>query len=703
MRKLGLTVAAMACAAAAQPAAARITRLEILHTEPAFGGQVFGAGPYEHVTALAHGELDPGDPMNGIIQDLGLAPRNRDGHVEYTAPVELLKPADMANGNRILLLEVVNRGNKLALGAFNEGVAGGVPDRNALTSPGDGWLMQQGYTLAWWGWEMDANPGAARVILPAVVAHNADGSPVTGVVRTELLTPAPTKSIGLALSQQTQGYPDDSYTNYPAASLDNAGATLTVRTHEADARIPIPNDQWSFATCGGDGPAKPDATHLCMPAGFQPGHLYELTYRAKDPTIAGIGFAATRDIGDFLRNADKGDDGVANPVRRPGNLAVLEGTSQSGRMLRSFLQLGFNRGEDGHRVFDGAYPHIGGGLMPLNVRFAQPVRAWGEQTDHLYPAYDFPFSYGKQTDPLTGRTQGLLDRCTETSTCPKLFHVATVLEMWEGRQSLGFTDPLGLHDVADPAGVRTFIMAGTQHSPAPLPLPAKPPFGNCQQQSNPDPQLWTMRALLTALTGWVRDGAEPPPGVVPRIADGTLVAADQVRLPGIPANNYGGVPRPAMSDARLFNDLHVVDYGPDYHAADTSGILAEPPKVGTGSYGVLEPQVDADGNDIGGIHSVFLQVPVGSYLGWNLFRAGRLEGGLCNLQGSFIPFAATKAERDATGDTRPSIAERYPDRAGYLQAFRAATERLVRARFLLPQDAATLNARAEQEGIRSAP
>ena len=563
--------------------------------------------------------------------------------------------------------------------------------------------MQQGYTIAWYGWEMDATTGDGRILMPPVVAHNADGSPVTGIVRTELLTAAPTRTLGLAQSGQVQQYPADSYVGYPAASFDNA--TLSVRANEHDRREPIPSDRWSFGSCTGDGShVTPDPNHICMPAGFEPGHLYELIYQARDPAVLGLGFAATRDIGAFLTHAERGEDGTANPVYRPDLKAVLEGSSQSGRMLRTFLLLGFNRGEDGRTVFDGAYPHIGGGLMPLNVRFGQPVRAWGEQTDHLYPAYDFPFSYAKQDDPLTGRSQGLLDRCTATTTCPRIFHVATVLEMWEGRQSLGFTDPLGTHDVADPPGLRTFIMASTQHAPASLPLATQPPFGLCQQQPNPNPQLWTMRALLTALTAWVRDGAEPPPSLVPRIADGTLVAPDQVRLPAIPANSYGGTPRPAVSSARIYDTLHVLDFGPGYRAAESSGIITlEPPHVGTGSYGVLVPQVDADGNDLAGVRSVFQQVPIGTYTGWNLFRAGRLEGGMCNLQGSFVPFAATRSERMAVGDPRLSIEERYPTADGYRAAFRSAAERLTRARLLLPEDAATLVSRAEQGGVRTGP
>lgn len=693
--------------ALATPASARITSLDVIRTEPAFAGQNFGAtGAYEHVVALAHGIVDPADPRNAIIQDLNLAPRDASGMVEYATEVEFLRPVDPARGNHVLLFEVNNRGNKLALANFNAAPPP-IAARNSLASPGDGFLMRAGYTLVWWGWEMDVRSGANRLLMPEIVAHNLDGSSITGVVRSEIITPTATTSLPISLSQQIQFYPPDSYDSYPTAATDNRTPfadgflpTLTVRAHEQDARVPIPNADWSFGQCADGRAATVDERHLCYPAGFQPGRLYELIYRAKDPLVLGLGFAATRDLGAFLRGAPRP---VAGPSQ-PGQVNIIIGSSQSGRMIRSLLALGFNEDETGRRVFDGAYPHIGGGLMPLNVRFGQPVRAWGQQTDHTYPAYDFPFTYGRAFDPLTGRSQGLLDRCTAAQTCPRIFHVATVLEMWEGRQSLGLTDPLGRHDMPDPPNVRTYIMASTQHAPAGLPLPGKPPFLNCQQQPNPNPQLWTMRALLHDFTQWVRDDVAPPPSSVPRIADATMVAPDQVRLPPIPANDYGGTERPAVSTARVYDPLHVLDFGPLYRPGDTSGIITrEPPGEGSASYGVLVPQVDADGNDIGGIRSVFLQVPIGTYTGWNIGRQGRFEGGMCNLIGSFIPFAATRAEREATGDARPSIAERYPDPQQYLLAFRAAADRLVAQRLLLPDDANALVAEAERTGIRAAP
>jgi hypothetical protein len=539
------------------------------------------------------------------------------------------------------------------------------------------------------------------------VARNPDGSPITGLVREEIVVQAPATTVNLSTGQFT----GLTHASYPTVSLDNRTPladgflpTLTVRAREQDARVAIPNSEWSFASCAPGTAATPSATQLCYPAGFQPGRLYELIYRAKDPTVLGLGYVAMRDLAAFFKHAERDASGTPNPLYRAGAKAVIQGSSQSGRNIRTFIHLGFNQEETGRIAYDGAYPHIGGGLAALNIRFAHPGRAWGEQVDHLYPAYDFPFTYARVQDPISGRTQGVLDRCTVTNTCPLIFHVATALEMWEGRQSLGLTDPSGVQDVTEPANVRTYIMASTQHGAAPLPLAVQPPFGNCQQQPNPNPQLWTMRALLVAFTAWVRDGVAPPLSAVPRIGDGTLVPPEDLRFPAIPASSYGGVPRPAVRFLRVTNPLHVLDFGSQYVAADTSGIVTqEPPKLSSRTYRVLVPNVDADGNDVAGIRSVHLQVPIGTYTGWNLGRAGRFEDGFCSLQGSFIPFARTLAERVATGDPRPSIEERYPTREAYVAAVRAAAERLVAQRYLLADDAARLVAQAERDGIRVEP
>jgi hypothetical protein len=690
-------------------ASARITRVEITKTEPAFGGQSFGdVGGYERLIGKAYGEVDPRGRRNKIIQDIELAPRNAKGMVEYSTDVEILRPVNRDKANGVLFFNIVNRGNKHGILFFNMDVpfaASDVADNNGLKHAGDGFMMREGYTMVWFGWQADVLPGANRITFQAPAAKNRDGSLVTGLVRAELTTPTPTKTRNLS----SGWFMGMNASSYPAVSTDNrtpgAGGflpTLTVRAKEQEPRVAIPNTEWSFGSCGDDGVVKPNDTQICLPGGFQPGRLYELTYRAKDPLVLGLGYAVTRDLATFLKTSKKDDAGKENPVYRTGNRAIVMGTSQSGRFIRSFIHLGFNEGEKGGKVYDGAYPHIGGGLMPLNIRFGQPGRAWGHQIDHLYPAYDFPFTYTKQTDPLTGRSQGLLDRCKKSATCPQIFHVATALEMWEGRQSLGLTDPLGQRDVADPPNVRTYIMASTQHSPPPT-LPREAPFTVCQQQSNPVLHNWTMRALITAMKDWVKDGKAPPASAIPRIADGTMVAPDKVAFPRIPENSYGGVKRPPLKFIGVYNPLHLVSYGPQYRASDTSGIVSEPPRVSTAAYGVLVPQVDSDGNDVAGVRSIQVAVPTGTYTGWNLGRADRFEDGFCSLQGSFVPFAATREERAASRDPRLSIEERYPSKEAYVTKVKQAAESLVAKRLLLPADAARLVAEAEKDGIRPGP
>ena len=156
---------------------------------------------------------------------------------------------------------------------------------------------------------------------------------------------------------------------------------------------------------------------------------------------------------------------------------------------------------------------------------------------------------------------------------------------------------------------------------------------------------------------------------------------------------------------RVYNPLHVPDYGPGYKPGQTSGVIGlEPPKQGAAGYAILVPQVDEDGIDIAGIRSVYQLAPVGTYTGWNLFRPGLFGGdGLCNAQGSFVPFAPTMAERQQAGDPRLSIEERYSTPWAYTLAIRRSAEILVRRRLMLQEDADRVAAEAERGGIRTGP
>jgi hypothetical protein len=684
---------------AAQPVDARITRITFSRIEsPTFGGESFGtAGQFEKLAGTAYGEVDPNHPSNAIIQDIQLAPRNARGMVEYSTDIYIIKPVDMTRGNRMLFYNVVNRGNKGGLSTFNIGVVGG----NEPVTAGDGFLQKMGYTIIWSGWQPDVLPGGDRVTMRVPIATNPDGSTITGIVRSELITAAPINTLNLSSGRFT----GLTHASYPTVSTDNMTPlpdgflpTLTVRSHEPDPRVPIPNAQWAFGSCPDGVTVTPSATQICLRGGFQPGQIYELLYRARDPLVIGLGYAGVRDLMSFFKQ-DKADDaGNPNPLYLAGNRpkAVFMGTSQSGRNMRTFLHLGFNADERGRTVFEGAFPHIGGGRAQFNSRFSQPGRAWGDYPDHLYPAYEFPFTYKILRDPITGENDGILNRCRRTSSCPKIIHAATALEMWEGRQSLGLTDPSGRADINDDATVRTYIMGSTQHAPSAFP----PPFGDCQQQTNPNPQTETLRALWVAFTDWVDRGIAPPASTVPKISKKTLVLPSEVNFPHIPANNYGGISRPAVKFLGFANDLHVLNWGPLFNNRDESGIITiEPPQVTDRVYTIRVPQVDADGNDVAGVISTGVQAPIATYTGWNLGRAGRFEDELCSLQGSFIPFATTQAERIATGDPRLSLEERYGTHEGYVAAVKAATDRLVQQRFLLPEDAARLIADADASSV----
>ncbi len=126
--------------------------------------------------------------------------------------------------------------------------------------------------------------------------------------------------------------------------------------------------------------------------------------------------------------------------------------------------------------------------------------------------------------------------------------------------------------------------------------------------------------------------------------------------------------------------------------------MAEPPLVGA-AYNVLVPQVDADGNPIDGLRNTNVQVPLGTYTGWNIRKAGFSEGDSCDLTGAFIPFFKTEAERRAAGDPRLSLEERYPTHQDYVGKVTAAANDLVSKRLLLREDADSIIAAANDAAV----
>lgn len=623
-------------------ALAAVTELVIEQRELAFDGLNFGAsGRYERLVGYAVGELDPSHPSNAGIVNIDKAPLNANGRVEYRVDVHIIKPLDVLMGNGWILYDVNNRG-RMRYFRFNAG--GGGNDLPSAEDAGTGFLMREGYTIVASGWQGDVDvEGRLRASFP--VATELDGSPIVGLNRDEFIDSSNESPFTVTLS-------------YPANDITDGSATLTVRENEQDPRQMPAGLGFTYLDDRHIEITRPDDPS------FDGGAIYEFIYEAKDPQVLGIGFAATRDVISFLRY----DGSTMNPVAVSGQSAIshvmAEGISQSGRFLRDFIYQGFNADEEGRQLLDGAIPIIAGSRKTFtNYEFAQPGAFSRQHENHTFPGDQFPFTYAVLTDPVTGMTDSILARCEATSTCPKVMHVDSDTEIWQARGSLVVTDgnPAGPLDIELPENVRAYLMTSTQHGPD-----STPSFGICQQLSNPLNYYDLMPAIVVALEEWVADGIEPPASRYGSADHGTLVPFDQgsTGFPDIPGVNYNG----------NHNRLTVNDFS------------TQPPTEGE-AYGVLATKMDEDGNSLPGIRHPLLEAPVATHTGWNLRAPGQAEGELCSLTGSYIPFAATKEERVASGDPRLSLEERYGNHGRYVSRVARAANALVRDRLLLHEDA----------------
>ncbi|GAB3914607.1 alpha/beta hydrolase domain-containing protein [Larkinella knui] len=652
---------------------ARIVRIEITSRQsPTFEGRLFGkVGAYEKLRGKAYGELDPNSPPNAVITDLRLAPRNARGLVEYAMDIYILKPIDLKAGNHKLFLEVNNRGGKL-FGGLNNSRGGNDP--TTADDAGEGFLMNRGYTIAWNGWDPSAAPVSTNLTISVPVAKHADGSTITGPSY-EYISFDQATSTTYALA-------------YPAATLDQSRATLTVRDHLQDTPTVIPAGGWEYVN---------ERTIRLSPAGtaFRQSAVYEFAYIARDPIVAGIGFAATRDFVSFLRYAKEDDFGHPNPLADDVRYTFSFTLSQPARYLNDFQTLGFNADEQNRRVIDGMENWLGGGNgIGLNVRFAQPSRTERNRQNHLYPEGIFPFAYPVLTDPLTGKTAGRGAACSTTGTCPKVFEINSANEYWVKAASLLHTDPKG-NDLPDPENVRFFLVSGAQHGTGNATT-----AGICQQGQNPTNAEPLLRALFIALDEWVTKGTKPPDSEVPRRSNGTAVVA--IPQPGlqtglVPQADLGWPTIPGITYTGLITTRYPLDFGPAF----AQGILTHfPPDVsGRPAYVNFVSRVDQDGNEVAGIRLPPVAVPVATTTGWALRRAGFGENEGCEGAGQFIPFKTTKAERELARDPRLSLQERYQTHANYVEAVRKAARNLARRRLLLDEDVQKYSQAAEASSV----
>lgn len=655
-------------------AEARIVKIEITRREsPAFDGRSFGAvGTYEKLRGKAYGEVDPVDPRNALITDIQLAPRGAGGKVMYSMDIVILKPIDLGKGNRRLLVDINNRGS-MRWARLNDGSNGS--DATSAADAGTGFLMHQGYVIVGNGWDVDASPEGGKLTITTPVATHANGTSITGPSY-EYINFDHARGVRYTLT-------------YPAATLETSKATLTVRARLDDPPTRIPADGWAYLD---------ETTIGLLPEGtaFKTSHIYELTYTAKDPVVAGLGLAATRDFVSFLRHAPSDDAGTSNPLARYVEYAYSFGISQSARYINDFQTLGFNEDERGRRVLDGVLNWIGGGSGGnINYRFAQTNRTERNRQNHLYPEAVFPFAYPVLKDHTSGRAAGRAARCTATNTCLKAMEVNSANEYWVKGASLLHTDTQG-NDVDDPPNVRFYLLSGLQHGTG-----NNADRGVCQQFTNGTNGEPVLRALLTALDAWVSRGIEPPPSAVPRRSDKTAALA--VPRPGfetavVPQDAVGWPTIPGVAYTGVTSARYHLDFGPMF---ESKGIVSHfPPSLnGRPTYTHFVSKVDQDGNEIAGIRLPAVAAPVGTTTGWALRRSGFGEPDGCEAAGQYIPFTRTRSERLATGDPRLSLEERYKNHEGYVSAVAAAVNALEKRRLLLPDDAKRYVAEAQVSPI----
>jgi len=664
-------------------------RLTVAATEDV-AGSWGSVGAYEKVTGTLHGEVDPADPKNAVIQDLQLAPVNARGMVEYSTDFVMLRPKDLSKASGVLRYDAPNRGNILTM-------------PNPTATPGDALYFERGYVLLYSAWQGDVPKSTpARLTVTVPVARNKDGSSITGPYRTELVPTSAVPSMSLP-----GGVFNGSMIPYEPASLDNtqSGYSLTRRRNETDPRDPVPAGDWKFAAC--DNAANPfpgtaSGTSVCLKGGFDPQYLYELVYVAKDPKVMGVGLAALRDTVSFFRNAAADADGKANPLAGRIQYTIGQGTSQSGNAMKTFLHLGFNQRLDGGKVFDGVFAHVAARQTHINTRFAVPGGGGGLRTDHTAFGQTAPRGLDKDyMDDVSGRQGGVMKRCAATDTCPKFFLGLSGTEFWQLQGSPVLTDALGTRDIAQPANARIYYYASTQHGgPGGTASISYAPTRNVYPAGTVVHFNDTFRALFVALEDWVVRGTEPPASQVPKLADGTLVKPSQLVFPAMKGLtwNVAGTPTaiPEFNYLARYNGFSLLDFGPQYVPQDESGIATVLPPTDLGKeYAILVPQVDAQtGLTRAGIRSVEARVPLGTSMEFNYVATPGIID-LSNLAGSYIPFHKTRAARLAAGDARPSLEELYVDQAGYETAVTQAADDLVRERLLLRSDADAIVAKAK--------
>ena len=645
-----------------------VTGLDIKTRRPLANGKVFGdVGTYEEIRGVIKFSVDPLHPSNQRVTDIDRAPRGEDGRVSFDSDIVILRPVEPAGGTRRILFDVLNRGKRLAMCFFNNAVREVITPETVPAAPfdvGNGYLMREGWTVVWTGWQADAPPFPALQRLRTPEALDDDGARLSGRVFSQFQAMAPVRHFLLS---------DRDHLPRPALDVQESDAILTVRDHpDSEPRI-LPRENWHFARDDGGSPVT-DANHVWLEGGFAPGLMYQLTYTTVGAPVLGLGFLAMRDSVSWLKN---GDADSGNPCAGQIDHAYAFGVSQSGRFLRTYLYEDLNTDEDGREALDGLLPHVGGGMRgEFNQRFGQPSKDLPSVIAHM-----FPFTPVESEDPKTGETGALLERLRGRGSTLKVFFSNTAAEYWRGDASLIHTDPAGTADIAPDENSRVYAIAGAQHGPGFWPLTYIQDVDGMKAQNYYNSLDYTpvLRGMLENLHQWAANGVEPPNSSYPEISRNTCKTPNELRgfFESIPGAVF---PRHVPMPIRL-----------DFGSGDHTTTLEVLPPVPGELYGSIVTGIDDDGNEIAGLMSPDMLVPLATYTPWNTRHPDMgapdqpvgLTGG---FRGSTFPFPATRADRLSAGDPRLSIEERYTNREEYLEAVKKAAEELAEMKLIPDED-----------------
>ena len=650
-----------------------VSGLDIRFRRPLADGRSWGdVGPYEEIRGTLRFAINPENDANIRITDAGRAARDSDGRVEFSSDVSIILPADPSRGSGRLMLDVVNRGNRVALPNFNSfkqpTIDAGVSE-DADISLGNGFLMESGYTVVACGWQGDTPELPALITMDGPDAEDERGNPLVDRVYTQLQSVDDTHNFLLS---------DKGHRAYPAYDMNESAARLEVRDMPDGPASLVPRSYWRFGRIDDDGTYVADPDYICAEGKFEKGRIYQIAYTTVGAPVLGLSFAGLRDCVSWFKY---GSRSAGSPIDI--SYAYAYGRSQTGRYLRTYIYNDFNRDEQGREALDGIIANVAGGMRgEFNQRFGQNSKDRNSMLAQL-----FPFSSVEQTDPETGVTDSLHRRLDERGSPLRVFYTNTSAEYHRGDASLIHTDPDGTTDVDPGPSVRVYHFTGTEHGTGTWPPTDTSDSGegvsrtrNMRSTIDYTPLL---RACLENLDRWVAEGVDPPQSRHPRIDDGTAVPPARLRnvMDAIPGANYPS--------------RHPLPHRRDYQLkADVEQVTKMPPKVGK-VYGSLVPNVDSDGNETAGITLPEISVPLAAHTGWNL-RHPDIGGETQPLMyaGATIPLTKSKDERGASGDPRLSISERYSSKGEYLARVKQAAESLVAERHLLEQDIDTCLAQA---------